>query len=267
MKIQNNHDVLSINLRPNELWFLSRLFAPGWVFGMEGPSENHSENELAEMEQNAYQTLFDEGLITKKGNQIQIDEFLGGMVYSCIHAKDLLIVNDMLNSKEIYFHFLPQWQLEICNIDGNYELTLFKQREDLFKHIVFIYELVLDAKSMGKKFSIPQRELELAAFLFESGKEEKAVEVFNQGYGDLPEAGQFLEDYHNPDFYIRFDLLRNRDDEIKMHAVKNELLQTNQTLYWVSYDEAGEEAIEMMNFTAVDPEQAERRFNLMLPVD
>jgi hypothetical protein len=267
MKIQNNSETLSVNLRPNELWYLVKLFAPGWIFGVEDPADIYSEDELAEMAQEAYKTLSEEGLIKQNGNQIQIDELLGGMIYSCIHSKDLLIVKDILKRKECFFHFLPQWQLELCKNDGNYELTLFEQREDLLKHIIDNNLIDLDVISPEKKFSIPQRGLELAAFLFDSGKKEKAVEVFNQGYGDLPAAEQFLEEYHNPDFYIRFDLLLNRDDEIKMHAVRNELLQTNHVLYWISYDEAGEEAIEMMNFTAVNPEQAEGRFNLMLPVN
>jgi hypothetical protein len=266
MKSQNTSNFMTVALSTTELWYLVQLFGPGWVFGVDDPTKNLSKDKVVEMETKAFNSLSKEGMIEHAGgNQLRIDEMLGGMVYSLLHSKHLLVVKDLSNGNERFFHFLPQWQLELCRMDDHYELTLFRERSDLFQHILYVHDAKLDASSDGYKFSIPARELELSAFLFDSGKADQALANLEVDIIEIPSAKKFLEGYLKPDYHFRFDLLLNREDEERIHTTRNELLQLDDILYWISYDEAGEEAVEMMNFTSVTPQKAERRFNLMLP--
>ncbi len=266
MKIKNTSNTLSIALSKSELWYLVQLFGPGWLYGIDDPTEGFSDEEKLQFEEEAQIALSNEGLLFPAGgNQIKIDEMLGGMVYSLLHSKDILIVRNPMNNGEQFFHFLPEWQLELCKVGEDYELTLFRSRKDLFQHVLFSNKIRTKAFNVNGKFSIGARDLELAAFLFESGKEPLASEMFRHGFGALPLANQFLPGYLSPDFHLIFDMLCDRNDEKRIHSTRNEIIQINGTLYWISHDEAGEEAIEMMNFTSITPPQAEKRFNNLIP--
>ncbi len=266
MKLQNTSNTLSIALSTPELWYLAQAFGPGWIFGIEDPTEGLSEDEKAQFEEKAQTALSKESLLVPtNGNQIQIDEMLGGMVYSLLHSKDMLIVRNPLNTSEQFFHFLPQWQMELCKVGEDYELTLFKSRKDLFQHILFSHAIEMKAFNVGGRFSIGTKDLEMAAYQFESGNENTAKTIFDDGFGDLPNSDWFLDRYNAPDFHLLFDMVYERNDEKHIHSTRNEIIQLNGTLYWVSHDEAGEEAVEMMNFTSITPSQAEERFNNMLP--
>ncbi len=266
MKLRNKTDSLSISISSSELWYLTQFFGPGWIFGVDNPTEGLSQEEKLQFEEKAQTTLSKEGLLLLTGgNQIQIDEMLGGMVYSLLHSKDMLIVRNARSDAEQFFHFLPQWQLELCRIDEEYELTLFKNRKDLFQHVLFSNEIKTEAFNVNGKFRISARDLEMAAYQFESGKEILARELFTNGFGSLPPFDQFLEGYLSPEFHLIFDMLYDRNDKKHIHSARNEIMQMNGTLYWVSHDEAGEEATEMMNFTSISPSQAEKRFFNMIP--
>jgi hypothetical protein len=120
-------------------------------------------------------------------------------------------------------------------------------------------------KNDGKKFTIGARDLEVAAFLFESGKEQSAEKIFEENPSDMPLASEFLKAYLNPDIHLVFDMLYEKNDEKRIHTAKNEFLQLDGNLYWVSHDLAGEEMKEILSFSPLTLEEAERRFNIMLP--
>ncbi len=266
MKLQNKSNFLTIALSTSELWYIAQLFGPGWIFGVDDPTETLAEGEVAELETKAFESLSGEGMISHEGgNRIRIDEIVGGMVYSCIHSKDLMVVKDLSSGSKSFYHFLPDWQLEMCQVDGDYELTLFKDRSDLFQHILYSFEVKLDEDSNGSRFSIPAKELEIAAFLFDSGKVDQAITNLESNLIKISSVEDFLKGYLNPDSHIRFDMLMNRDDEERIHTYRNELLRFSDSLYWITHDEPTEEAAEIMNFTPVSPKIAEQRFNLMLP--
>lgn len=267
MKIQNSKAYLSITLSSQQLWCLTKLFGPGLIFGIENPYEDLSGEEIEVNESQALVDLEKGGLIKLlNANQIQVDEMLGGMVYSSIHSDDLLVVKKPDGKADRFYHFLPQWQLELYKSGDEYSLTLFKDRSYLFSHIIAIYNLELKGKSEGEKFSIGARDLEMAAFLFESGKEQSALKIIEEKPSDIPRASEFLKAYIKPDFHLIFDMLYEKNDEKRIHTVKNELLQLNGSLYWVSHDVAWEGMLETLNFTPLDMEKAERRFNMMLPM-
>lgn len=266
MKFSSTDSFLSIILSSSELWYLAQAFGPGWIFGIDDPTEDLSDEEKVEFEKKAQTMLSKEGLLLPAGgNQLQIDEMLGGMVYSLLHSKDMLIVRNPMTNREQFFHFLPQWQLELCKIGEEYELTLFKNRKDLFQHVLFSNEITAEAFNVNGKFSIGARDLEMAGFLYESGKVPMANEIFSHGHGALPPVDQFLPGYLTPDFHLIFDMLCDRNDEKRIHSSRNEIMQMNGTLYWVSHNKVEEEAVEMMNFSSITPSQAEKRFNNMIP--
>lgn len=268
MKLKSTSKFLTVALTPLELWYLAQFFGPGWIFGVDDPTKGLSKNEIIQMETKVIHNLSDEGIIVHEGgNQIRIDEIIGGMVYSCIHSNHLLVVKDLSNGNKRFFHFLPQWQLELCEIDGEYELTLFKERSDLFKHVLFAHGLKLIDNHKTGNFAISAKELELATYLFDSGKIDQAIKIFENCHGEFPSIIIFLQDYIEPNFHLCFDLLLNCNDDSTIHTVRNELLSCSHSLYWVSHDEAGEEAIEMLHFSSVLQKQAEERFNLLLPKD
>jgi len=268
MKIQTLKAYLSITLSPQQLWCLTKLFGPGWIYGIDNPYEDLSEEEIAVIERQVLLDLEKEGLINlENANQIRVDEMLGGMVYSCIYSDDLLVLKTPGGKVDRFYHFLPQWQLELFRSVDEYSLTLFKDRSDLFSHIIDTYDVELNGKNKGKKFSIGTRNLEMAAFLFESGKDQNAEKIFKENPGDIPPVSEFLKAYLNPDFHLIFDMLYEKNDEKRIHTAKNELLQLDGDLYWVSHDLAGEGTVEILSFMPLHPEEAERRFNMMLPMD
>lgn len=268
MDIIQTNKKIEIIISFRELWYLINLFGPGWVFGIENPYEELSEEEIIAFEKQASLDLEKAGIIKiNKANQIEIDEMLGGMVYSCIHSKHLMVLKTPNGESERFYHFLPQWQLELFKSGDEYSLTLFKERSDLFSYISDAYGLNLKEKSKKMNFHISSRELEIAAFLFESGKEQKAEEIFKDNPGEMPSALDFLKGYVDPEFHLTFDMIYERDDDELIHSAKNELIQANGELYWVSHDEAGEELMEISIFSPMSAEETERRFNMMLPMD
>jgi hypothetical protein len=266
MEISKTNEFIRISLSSLQLWYIAKIFGPGWVFGIENPIEGIPEEEILELEKQAVHELEREGLVKFDAtNQIRIDEMLSVMVYSCIHSETILAVNFLKGTAERYYHFLPQWQLELLRSGDVYSLTYFKEISYLFSHILDVYKLTLNGKTQDVKFSIGARDLEIAAFLFESGKKQKAKQVFNDILGRNLQVLEFLHGYLNPDFHLVFSMLYHRNDDRRIHVSKNELLQMEKTLYWVSHDEAGEQLIDVLNFTSITPEEAEHRFIQMLP--
>lgn len=266
MEISKTNEFIRICLSPLQLWYIAKIFGPGWVFGIENPIEGLPEEEIFALEKQTVLELEKEGLVKfDAANQMRVDEMLGVMVYSCIHSGTILILKSLKDRGERHYHFLPQWQLELCRSGDTYSLTYFKEKNYLFSHIVDVYKLTLKEKTQDIKFSIGARDLEIAAFLFESGKKQKAEQIFNNILGENLPVLEFLHGYLNPDFHLIFSMVHNRNDEKKIHNSKNELLQIDGTLYWVSHYEAGEQLIEMLDFTSVSPGEAEHLFNRMLP--
>lgn len=266
MEISKTNEFVRICLSSLQLWYIAKIFGPGWVFGIDNPFEGLPAEEIVALEKQAVLELEKEGLVKfDAANQMRIDEMLGVMVYSCIHSETILILKSLKDRGERHYHFLPQWQLELCRSGDTYSLTYFKEISYLFSHIVEVYELTLKEKSQDVNFSIESRELEIVAFLCESGKKQKAEQIFNSTPGETPPALEFLHGYLNPDFHLMFSMVHHRNDEKRIHNSKNELLQMDGNLYWVSHDEAGEQLIEVLNFTSISPAEAEHRFIRMLP--
>jgi len=268
MKITETKSRLSLTLSTQEIWSLSQLFGPGLIFGVDDPTEGKSEEEIQAAEAEVYSSLNQAGVLEiEASGQLRIDEMLGAMVYSTIHSKDMLALKTPGGQEERYYHFLPQWQLELCSVDDGYQLTLFKERSDLLAHILGISKTTLNDGNEDTNFIISERDLELAAFLYESGKKDRAFEVMPGDKAQQSQMETFLQGYLAPELHLVFDMLYDRDDEEKTHSRRNELLQSKEGLFWLSHDLAGEEALPVIHVNPITPEAAQARFELMLPVD
>lgn len=266
MKYQTDESVLSISLTTDELYYLANLFGPGWIFGLEKRSDTLDEEQITKSAEVAYTSLSKDGVVIRSNNnQIQIDEILSGMVYSCVHSNHVLVVKDMKSQKERYFHFLPDWQLELVPLKDNYELTLFRERTDLFRHLCFAYNLNPSPNGEGLKFLIDANNLELSSFLLESGKQKQATEILKEAYPDFPDPETFLDDYSHPVSDLRFDLIFDREDEEKIRTKTRRLVEIGGTYYWITYNEKKEGTDDELIFTSVTLDQAEWLFNQMLP--
>lgn len=266
--LKKENDKVTINLSNYELWYLSKLFAPGLLFGVDDPTVSMSEEEIQAADDAAYRSLNQAGLIKMDGKEkLEVDEILGGMVYSCIHSKEMLSVSTSGSADVRFFHFLPQWQLEMYQLDDGYQLTLFKERSDLFTHVLKEHQVNFHGGQSGEKFTILENDLKEAAALYSSGEKERALEVVKTEPTQYFCLEELIQGYHAPQQHLILDMLYDRDDDHMMHSRRNELLQTNKFLFWLSYDQAGDEGVSVINVTSFTSEECHERFNLMLPLD
>ena len=266
MKQKTSESIFSIALTPNELYYLANLFGPGLVFGLEERSDNLDEKKIKDLADEAYTSLSKVGLVKKSNNnQILIDELLSGMIYYCVHSNHVLIVKDVKSGKERFFHFLPDWQLEFVFLNNKYELTLFRERADLFQHICDVYNLNPTPNEEGLKFSINAEDLELSIFLLENGKSDKATEIVKEKYPDFPEPERFLIEYNKSINDLRFDLIFDREDKEKVRTKTRRLVEISGTYYWITYSENNVSKEEELIFSPVTLDQAEWLFNQLLP--
>lgn len=268
MKISETQNQFMVHLSPQELWFLAQLFGPGLIFGVDDPTEDLTEEEIQAAQVEVYNSLKEAGLLNMEGsNQLQIDEILGSMVYSTIHSADMLTLKQPGTQEERFYHFLPEWQLSLRKLEDGYLLTLFKERTDLFPHIIEEVNATLHPGNSDFNFTVKDRDLELAAFLYESDKKEQALEVLASVPLTANQLESFIQGYIAPEAHLVFDMLYSRDDEEKTSAQRSELLQTEDALYWLSHVLVGDEKNPFTQVETISPEAAQTRFNALLPVD
>lgn len=267
MKTIQSKELLSIQLSSHELWYLAKLFAPGVIFGVADPTEGMDDAALTAFETAAYTALNQAGVLQfEDGKRLRVDEMLGAMVYSTMHSADMLAVKQEGSHADVrYYHFLPDWQLEMQQMGEAYQLTLLKERSQVFEAVLHGQKALTGAKAAGGRFSVSKRTLELAQFLFESGKQAQAQAALAQDLaGDAPDLQAFLGALAAADIHLVFEMVYQRQDALMVHQRGGGLLQTNDRLYWLEDDVAGEDSIEIIHFIAVDAAGARERFNRMI---
>ena len=53
------------------------------------------------------------------------------LIFSCVHPKHVLTIKNVINQEEKIYYFLPKWQLELKQKDGNYVLSPLQEREEI----------------------------------------------------------------------------------------------------------------------------------------
>lgn len=266
MNISQTKNSLKINLTSDELWFLAQFFAPGLIFGVDDPTEGLDEEALEAFKASAYESLNQAGVLEMETpDQFKMDEMLGAMVYSCVHSSDMLVLKSPNSQAERFYHFLPEWQLELSRVEEGHALTLFKERSDLFDHILGLSGVKLQGEDADLTFSASERDLELGAYLYESGKTDQALEMLAADIADQAKVEAFIQGYLAPEMHLVFDVLYDRDDDVKIHDRRFELLQTAGGLFWLTHDQAGEVSLPIVIIQSITPEDARKLFDTILP--
>ena len=236
MKHEKSNEIVRVELQTHELWYLAKLFAPGLIFGVEDPSEGLSEEEILSNDRQAQVTLEKAGMIRYSNTgQLIVDEMLGAMIFSCIKSNHILMLTNKNINQKWYYFFLPSWQLELKKESDVYTLTHFSNRQILLSTILDNVKLSSDPLREKQEFFIKERDLELAAFLFESGKKEKSVMVLEENLiGEIPEKNEFIQGYNNSENHYMFDIIFTGNDEGSIIQDHYEILQYDSNLYWLS---------------------------------
>jgi hypothetical protein len=267
MKTKNDLKTVTVTLSPFEFWYLAKTFGPGLAFGVMDPTENLSNEDLEKAEAGAVESLKKAGVIKSDSeDQIQMDELLGAMIYSSIHSNDVLVLKSRAIEKEQFYHFLPDWQMKFSQEGEDYQLTLFKNREDLLKDILFSNNFTSTGHFEERKFSILARELEMGVSLFELDQRDQAIKVIKSSVvGDLREPEEFLAAYSRSKPALSIKMIYNRNDK-SIHECIYDLIQLSDDLYWLSHGTTpGDEPKPVIYFTAVTGSEVRNRVLGLLP--
>ncbi len=268
MKTKSQERIFTIEISEFKLWFLAQNFGPGWVFGIEDPSKSLKDQEMQTAMTSAQQSLISSEVIkvTDQGDML-VDEFIGGVVFSLIHSEDVIVIKNTKDGSEAFFHFLPQFQVELSKIDNDrgYKISVIKDRSDIQPHIFSNYQIQLNEGHNLDVFSLQAKEFEMALSLFEDGNQKKSKEIMSSILGFPFDELEFVAGYLNPDYHLRINSLYHKLDEKAMASQRYELVGFNGENFWVSYDRLGESDIMMMSFFPLSSDQVEKRFNQFLP--
>jgi len=267
MKYIRENEYLLISLSPIELWYLAKLFAPGLLFGVEDISEGLSESEVSNLENKAYSSLQNAGMIEYSDkNELIVDELLGAILYSCIHSKDLLIINDEIENEKKYYYFLPDWHVELNEIGEGYQLKLFDDRTVFLNNLEKGWNLNCKENDKKTEFFIRSRDLQGVIFLYESGKEEKAIKYFVESIkGKIPYEKEFLAGYIGSAFHLTFDIIYDRDQKDLMSNAQYEIIKVGEGLYWFSHWPSSFDEDDVLYIQNVPLEQVRENLNEILP--
>jgi len=114
MIIEEKEGRFSITLGEAELWIIASQCGQGVIYGMTDSSEETLSEATLEL---ALKNLRDAGAIWMGPDGEEcIDELILGMVYSCMYSHDMLIIHDGSVEKDVYLHFLPDWNLSFTRV-------------------------------------------------------------------------------------------------------------------------------------------------------
>lgn len=193
MIIEEKEGKYSITLSEPELWIVASQCGRGVIYGMDDSSDETLSEAALEL---ALKSLKDAGVIwTGPDGEEVIDELILGMVYSCIHSHDMLMIRDASAEKAVLLHFLPDWNLSFTKVPDGYLLTYYQNRDTLHKHIMTTYLSDLREADSDVYFSCTRVALEAANYLYETNKAgEGAALLAEYMEEDESKSQSFLED-------------------------------------------------------------------------
>lgn len=236
MELMKNEGSLSVTLPHNELWYLARIHAPGILYGVNNPYEKLSEDEVTNAESETVADLIKSDVLRfeeKKG--FLIDEFVNGMVFSCIHSDHMLVLKNNDTKEEMLIHFLPNWHLTLRTTDKGYELTVFQNREKLWKFLEENFIKIHPHSKEGKPIILWDKKLELATYLAETGKWENAIAEIKESFGGNTETtSSFLTEMVSSSLNLDVSMIYNRKDPDLISQFSLKILSGKTQNYWVS---------------------------------
>jgi len=267
MRTNQTNSSFSISFSIHELWFLMQFFTPGVIFGVDDPYSHLKPEEKQKIESKAKVDLENDNIIKLTGNnQYMIDELIGSMIYSCIHSSHTIQVKDELENKESWLHFLPNWQLNITLCGEQYTLTIFKEREYIWSHIIDALNIQGIHEANYYSFSVAERDLELASYLYSEGKRDKGIAIIldNAGEGNI-DWDKFLSGYISPNIDLTINSILYRNDADKTKQKIRRFLKLDNDLFWVIRSKAAETDPYFWDFERINQENIIEKLSSLIP--
>lgn len=193
MIIEEIEGKFSITLSEAELWIIASQCGQGVIYGMDNSLEETFSEATLEL---GLKSLKDAGAIwTGPDGEECIDELILGMVYSCMYSHDMLMIHNGSVEKNVYLHFLPDWNLSFTRVPEGYLLTYYQNRDTLHKHIMTTYLSDLREADSEINFHCTRVALEAAVYLCETDKLDKGAALLSEFMeGDEGKSNAFLKD-------------------------------------------------------------------------
>jgi len=192
MEVLRTETKISVLLTNSELWYLVKLNAPGVVVGINNPYEGMADEEIIKKESESLESLMKSGIVQYGKNQrIEIDDFINGMVYSCMHSDHILEISDDKYGGT-YIHFLSNWQMIVRCVNEFVEMTIYRDPQDLWEYIKDFYLPELSSVEEEGEIIVLNRDLEIATYLYQNNNSIKAIEILSS---DLQFSKSYIETF------------------------------------------------------------------------
>lgn len=263
MIIEEKEGRFSITLSKPELWLLASQCGQGIIYGLEDASEDTMSEASLDL---ALQSLKDAGVYwTGTDGQDYLDELILGMVYSCLHSRDMLRIHDGDASKDVYLHFLPDWNLSFTKTSDGYLLTYYQNRDVLHKHIKTAYLSGLRGGDLNLNFTCTRTALEAAMFLHETDKVEDGTELLAEFMGeDEDKSLTFLDDIAGGRTY-EIDAYYNRHRNHNAVGYQARVMVGEQSNYLLRRIFSVEEGREVFSIQGLSSESVRHAIYQLLP--
>lgn len=263
MIIEEKEGKFSITLSEPELWIVASQCGQGVIYGMNDSSEETLSETSLEV---ALKSLKDAGAIwTGPDGEEVIDELVLGMVYSCIHSHDMLIIQNGSVDKSVYLHFLPDWNLSFTKVPEGYLLIYYQNREALHKHIMTTYLSDLREADSEVYFNCTRVALEAASYLYETDKPEEGASLLTEYMGeDESKSQSFLEDIAVGQKY-EVEAYYDRHNNYNAIGYQTDILVGRQSNYLVRRIFSVEEDREVLSIQGLPSELVRHSIYQLLP--
>lgn len=263
MIIEEIEGKFSITLSEAELWIIASQCGQGVIYGMPDSSEETLSEATLEL---ALKSLRDAGAImTGPDGEEAMDELVFGMVYSCMFSHDMLMIHNGSVEKDVYLHFLPDWNLSFTRVPDGYLLTYYQDRDTLHKHIMTTYLSDLREADSEINFHCTRVALEAAGYLYETDKVEEATSLLAEYMAeDQSKSKVFLEDIAAGKKY-EVKAYFNRHNNHNAVAYQTNILVGEQSNYLVRRIFSVDEAREVLHIQGLPSELVRHSVYQLLP--
>ena len=254
-----------LELSPLELWYLAKFFGPGVIYGVNDPTLGMSQEEITQTETEVEKSLLTKGLIqNKENNKIGLEESVVPLIFSCVHPKHVLTIKNVINQEEKIYYFLPKWQLELKQKDGNYVLSPLQEREEIVNSTLSEIDASIIQNKITFQVDVNERILELAIYLFEQQKREKVIEeLILAGMPDFQQ--EILQAFINPLVFLQLNMVYHTNERNLINSTQMQLIQSaNLLLQTIRYYNSDEQ-VWKLEIKALSFEAAEESLVQLLP--
>lgn len=265
MKEQDNIILKELKLSPFEFWYLARFFGPGVIYGVNDPTLGMSQKHITQTETEAEKSLLTRGLLQNtENNKIGLEESVVPLIFSCVHPKHVLTIKNVINQEEKIYYFLPKWQLELKQKDGNFVLRPLQDREVIVNNTLSEIDARIIQNDVTFQVDVNERILELAIYLFEQQKREKAIEVLNRA-GITDNLEIILDAYIDSIIFFELNMVYHINEKRLINNVQMQLIQTTKFLLQTTRYFHSDEQVWKLEIKALSFEQARESLIQILP--